>query len=235
MLVAMVANSPLVPVPTAVVASLWEVVREGAVYGHLLASVLRVSEAFVASVVIALPVAVACDRIPLASMLIVPSHEFVRYIPVPAFVPLATALFGVDDAAKVVVIFIGTYFQLLFLFTGDLSGVPKEIEDTGRTLGVRGIWLLVRVVLPACLPRLLDSARITFAWAWSYLLVAEVVNARRGIGYLVLQSYRVLNMNRLVALLVVIGVFGVVTDALFKYITRRACPWAFAALESRAT
>jgi NitT/TauT family transport system permease protein len=221
------AGTPLLPASGAVGRALIEVARARDTYMHLGASVRRVLEGYLLSVFLALPLSVAIVRSKVVRTLFQGQHEFIRYIPVPAFAPLCLALFGVGDLTKVSLLFIGTYFQLLFLFIADFRGVPEEILQTAQTMGLRRWGLVMRVALPESAPRILDSMRVAFGWAWSYLLVAEVINARKGIGYMVMQSYRVLKMDQLLALLIVIGVFGLVTDALFRWIERQACPWAY--------
>lgn len=222
---ALVIRSPLFPSVINVIRAFFKVSIDVSLYTHLFASIVLVCKGFLLSVTLALPTALICYRNPMISKIILPSHEFIRYIPVPAFVPLCAALFGVGDLTKIVLIFIGTYFQQLFIFISDLNTPKKELEESARTLGISGLKMIYKVTLPASLPFLLNTIRITFAWAWSYLLVAEVINARRGIGYLVLQSYRVLNMQRLVALLIVIGLFGVVVDTILRHFRKIMCPW----------
>jgi NitT/TauT family transport system permease protein len=223
--IALLLDSPLFPAAEGVVEALFIQLNSAELYQHLLASIGVVVAGYALSVAAALPLAVVCFRSERIGAFLLPAHEFIRYIPVPAFVPLIAALMGIGDATKVSLIFIGTYFQVLFLYIVDLKMVPEEIEQSARTLGVGGARMITQVTLPAALPRLIDTSRVTFAWAWSYLLVAEVVNAERGVGFLVLQSYRVLNMSRLVALLVVIGIFGLAVDQLFRAFRNRICRW----------
>ncbi|MCL1921202.1 MAG: ABC transporter permease [Kiritimatiellaeota bacterium] len=193
-------------------------------YQHLGASLQLISIAFLLSILIAFPTALLCFRHRLFAKTVLPYHNFIRYIPVPAFVPFCTAIFGVGDTVKIVLVFIGTYFQMLFLFINDFESVPKGYIESAETLGFRKVNLITQIIIRAAAPDILNSIRITFAWAWSYLLVAEVVNSIRGVGYLVLQSYRVLNMPRLIAYLFIIGIFGIVMDILFKHIRTLLCP-----------
>lgn len=224
-IVTKILNSPLLPSLRQIWQVAPKVILDFSVYSHLSASVVLVLKGFGLSVLIALPTSLMCFRMRTFSKIVLPAHEFVRYIPVPAFVPLCAAVFGIGDTTKVVLIFIGTYFQLILLFIADFTSQPKEFEDSARTLGLKGLRLFHQVTIPASLANLLNTVRITFAWAWSYLLVAEVVNASRGIGYLLLQSYRVLNMERLIILLIIIGIFGILTDTILKFARQLICPW----------
>ena len=194
-------------------------------YSHLFASFVLVLKAFLFSILIALPTALLCFKYKLFSKIILPYHEFIRYIPVPALVPFCAAILGVEDVTKIALVFIGTYFQMLFLFITDFESIPQGYFDSAKTLGIKGVNLTTKIILRAGASNLLDSIRITFAWAWSYLLVAEVVNSDKGIGYLILQSYRVLNMPRLISYLIIIGIFGIIMDGFLKFIRFKSCPY----------
>ncbi len=229
--VVFVFQSPLLPSFIFIAKTFFLLVVEPNVYSHLFASVSLVVKGFLLSLVFALPTSLLSFRINIFAKIILPIHEFIRYIPVPAFVPLCAVLFGVGDTTKIVLIFIGTYFQLIFLFIANFASQPKEIEESAKTLGLRGISLINKIIIRGSLADLLTTIRITFAWAWSYLLVAEVINARRGIGYLVLQAYRVLDMERLLALLIIIGLFGVLADTTLRIIRKILCPWSYVVVQ----
>lgn len=218
-------SPPLVPSPLEVFLALTGLAKNISFYRHLSSSIGLVALGYVLSVGLALPLAIGCSRSRAVAGAVLPFHEFVRYVPVAGFVPLLAAVVGIGSETRTAIIFIGTYFQVLFLYIADLSQVPRDLEDSGRTLGLQGSKLIRFVTLPDSLPRLLDSSRVTFAWAWSYLLVAEVISARYGVGFMILQAYRVLRMDLLVALLVVTGVFGLAADAIFRVAKRAACPW----------
>lgn len=194
-------------------------------YSNLWASIILVMEGFLLSIIIAFPVSILSFKSKIFSNIAIPYHEFMRYIPVPALVPVCLVIFGVGDFTKIILVFIGTYFQVLFLFISDFKISSKGYEESAKTLGLKGVNLVLKINIPASLPRLLDSLRISFAWAWSYLLVAEVINSEKGIGYLVLQSYRVLDMPRLISYLIIIGLFGLLMDFIFKFIRLKSCPY----------
>jgi len=218
-------NPKLFPKVQNIFAAFKGVVVSKETYLNLFASFALVLRGFILSIIIAFPVSIICFKSQLFSKIIIPYHEFIRYIPVPAFVPLCAAIFGIGDLTKVMLVFIGTYFQVLFMFIADFEVASKGYEESAKTLGLKGIDLILKINIPSSLPGILDSIRITFAWAWSYLLVAEVVNSQYGIGYLVLQSYRVLNMPRLISYLIIIGFFGLFMDYLFKAIRIKICPY----------
>lgn len=218
-------NPILFPKVQDILISLKEVSLSLDTYINLFASFKLVMKGFLLSLLIAFPTAIFCYKYKLFSKIVLPYHEFIRYIPVPALVPLCAAIFGVEDLTKVMLVFIGTYFQLIFLFIADFEITPKGFSESAKTLGLNRLELITKISVRASLPNLLDSMRITFAWAWSYLLVAEVINSTKGIGYLVLQSYRTLNMPRLISYLIIIGLFGILMDFIFKKIRIKFCPY----------
>ena len=223
--IAMFNNPILFPTFKQVFNEFFNVIFTGNTYSHLLASFVLVLKAFLCSVLLALPMALLCFKYRLFSKIILPYHEFLRYIPVPALVPFCAAILGVEDITKIALVFIGTYFQMLFLFITDFENIPKGFFDSARTLGIKGVNLTTKIIIRAGAANLLKSIRITFAWSWSYLLVAEVVNSDKGIGYLVLQSYRVLNMPRLISYLIIIGIFGLIMDGFLKFVRLKLCPY----------
>lgn len=215
----------LIPSPLAVVQSLLRATIQLETWSNLAASVALVLVGFLLSVVLALPAAALWERSTLLMNWTRPVHEFLRYIPVPTFVPLFALLLGVGHSTKIALIFVGTYFQLIFMYLEAFLGVPKEYEEVAKTLGRRGLRQFYSVHLPAALPLLLDQTRIAFGWAWSYLLVAEVVNSNRGIGFLVLQAYRQFDLAHMMALMIVIGAFGLCADGLFRIVERSSRRW----------
>jgi NitT/TauT family transport system permease protein len=155
-----------------------------------------------------------------------PLMEFARYLPVVALVPLTLLYFGIGDVQKFAVIFLGTFFQLVLMVADTAAGVPRDLMQAAATLGAtkrQRYWL---VLVPGALPGLMDDLRITVGWAWTYLVVAELVAANSGLGYMILRAQRFLAIDRIFAGLVIIGLLGLATDFLFKWLTRVAVPWS---------
>jgi NitT/TauT family transport system permease protein len=192
---------------------------------HLGPSALRVSVAFLLSVAVALPLGILSSQRQWVSRMIEPLFGFSRYLPVAALVPLCILWFGIGDGQKIAVIFIGVVFQLTLLFTVDLVMVPKELVEAGRTFGLKEPEVVWRIVLPSALPALWDHMRISAGWAWSYLVLAELVAGNKGVGYFVIQSQRYLETNNVFAGILFIGILGALTDLLFRAAGRRFFRW----------
>jgi len=158
--------------------------------------------------------------------LVEPLCGFTRYLPVAALVPLCILWFGIDDSQKVAVIVIGVVFQLVLLFAADTSAVPSELVEAGRTFGLTRMGIVWRIVLPWSMPAIWDDMRISAGWAWSYLVLAELVAGNRGVGYFVIQSQRFLETERVFAGILFIGLLGVATDLAFRLTGKRMFRWA---------
>jgi NitT/TauT family transport system permease protein len=192
---------------------------------QLAPSSFRIGAAFLLSILIAAPVGIASSQIPLVARLVTPIFAFTRYLPVAAFVPLCILWFGIDDPQKIAVIVIGVMFQLTLLFAADTASVPGELVETGRTLGLTRFQILRRIVLPWSMPGIWDDLRISAGWAWSYLVLAELVAGNKGIGYFIVQSQRYLETDRVFAAILFVGLLGALTDFAFRFSKTRLFRW----------
>ena len=113
-------------------------------------------------------------------------------MPVVAFVPLTILWAGTGDTQKFLIIFIGTFFQQVLLVMDNVKSVPRDFIDLGRTLEMPEWRILQRIVLPSAMPAIWDSLRISLGWAWTWLVVAELVAATSGLGYRITTAQRYL-------------------------------------------
>lgn len=213
------------PSPSNVFLSFIELGSSDFLTTHLLPSVLRVIVAFLISIAIAFPLGVLSGQIPTMGRLIHPLFGFTRYLPVASIVPLCILWFGVGDAQKIAVITIGVVFQLVLLLAYDSASVPKELIESGSTFGLKRHQILRRIVVPYAMPAIWDHLRISAGWAWSYLVLAELVAGNKGVGYFVVQSQRYLETDKVFAGILFIGILGVLTDLLFRLSAKRLFRW----------
>ena len=184
-------------------------------------SIARVWIAFLASVVIAVPLGIlmssyrASARSPSrssTSSAICRSRRWCR---------LTLIWLGIGESSKIALLWIGTFFQLVLLVADDARRVPKEFIETGRTLGARQFPLMKDVLFPAMLPNMVDSLRITLGWCWTYLIVAEIVAANSGIGYELWTARRYGKTPEVFAGILTIGIIGLVSDQMIRVLHRR--------------
>jgi NitT/TauT family transport system permease protein len=155
-----------------------------------------------------------------------PTVNFTRYLPVTSMIPLLILWVGIGLNEKIAVIFIGTFFQQIVMIADTAGQVPNELLNAAYTLGAKRFQVLTRVLLPATLPGVMDTLRVTMGWAWTYLVVAELVASNSGLGYMSMQAMRGLHADLIFVAILVIGILGMITDQLFKLAKRVFLPWA---------
>src|ERR1041385_1851753 len=188
-------------------------------------STYRVAAAFLLSAVLAVPIGLLTGYMPSVSRVVEPFVGFVRYLPVPAFVPLCILWFGIGDTAKIVVIFLGTFFQLILLVSDVARTITHDYFDAALTLGADRRQLLLKVLWPASLPGVVSACRTAIGWGWTYLVVAEIAGATSGIGFRIMQGQRYVEAPKVFAGIVVIGLLGMTTDLLFQVVQRVGFRW----------
>jgi NitT/TauT family transport system permease protein len=213
------------PTPTAAFAKTWELFTQEGFLGDVWASTYRVLLAFALSAVVAIPLGVAMGSYRVFQAFFEPVIASIRYMPATAFIPLLIIWFGIGDGEKVAVIFIGVFFPLTLLMADVSANVPKTLLEISATLGATRGQVFRRVLLPACWPGIVDNLRIGIGWAWTYLIVAELVAAETGIGHVILNAGRFLDTEAVVAGILTIGALGLITDALFRLAHRRLFPY----------
>lgn len=184
-------------------------------------SIARVGVAFLLSVVIAIPMGIWMSSYRIVGALSEPIIDFIRYLPVPALVPLLIIWFGIEEASKIAVLWVGTFFQLVLLIADDARRVPNEFVEIGYTLGAKPRQIVRDIVFRAMLPNMVDNLRITLGWCWTYLIVAEIVAANSGIGHVIWSSRRLNKVPEVMAGILVVGIIGLVTDQLIRLAHRR--------------
>lgn len=216
------AVQPLfLPSPGAVLQRLATAAADGQLWLDAGVSVYRILVGFVIATVLAVPIGVAVGSYPAAAGLFEPLMDFVRYMPVVAFVPLSIVWVGTSDTQKFLIIFLGTFFQQVLLFADNVKRIPIEYVSIARTLGMPDRKIVFRVVIPAAAPGMWDSGRISLGWAWTWLVVAELVAATSGLGYRITTAQRYFQTDTIIGYILVLGVFGLITDQTLRLIGRK--------------
>jgi NitT/TauT family transport system permease protein len=204
-------------------------IRSWALEDDLLAdtgiSVMRVVAGWALSALVALPLGLFIGTWRAVQALLEPLTDFIRYMPAVAFIPLVMLWVGIDEGAKVAIIFIGTFFQMVLMVAEDVRRVPMAQIEAAQTMGATRTEVVEKVIVASAKPALLDTLRITMGWAWTYLVVAELVAANSGLGFAILKAQRFLQTDKIFAGILLIGLIGLVIDQLFRFVHRRAFPW----------
>ena len=180
---------------------------------------------FTLSSLLGVPLAILCGTFNVFSRLTEPFIEFFRYLPAPAFGALAVAVLGIYDAPKIAIIFIGTFFQQVLVVANTTRKLEVSLVEAAQTLGANRRQLVSRVVVPGVIVDLYTDMRVLLGWAWTYLIVAELVGTTSGITYFINQQARYRNYDNVYAAIMIIGVIGLGSDLLLERIGRVLFPW----------
>jgi NitT/TauT family transport system permease protein len=180
---------------------------------------------FVISSVIGVPLGVLCGTYSTVARLNEPFIEFFRYLPAPAFGALAVAILGIYDGPKITIIVIGTLFQQVLIIANTTRKLDVALVEAALTLGTKSAKLLSRVVVPGILPDLYRDQRILLGWAWTYLIVAELIGTTSGITWFITLQARYQHFANVYAAIIIIGIIGVGTDMTLALIGRKLFPW----------
>lgn len=221
-----VVNPVFLPTPGKVVSTIVDSIASGAIWDDLYISCYRIFMGFIYAVIVGVVLGILAGCFAGVEAFIQPLTEFLRYLPVPAFVPLIMVWVGIGEEAKIAVIFMGTLFQLIPMVADDVRSVPEDYINAAYTLGANRWKVLWKVLIPAMLPRLMDTLRMMMGWAWTYLVVAELVAANSGLGYSILKAQRYLKTDTMFAGILIIGLLGLVIDRTFGFISKKLFSWA---------
>jgi NitT/TauT family transport system permease protein len=191
----------------------------------ILNSVYRVMIGFIIAAVIGVPIGLIMGTYKIAEALTEPVVGFIRYMPASAFIPLFILWLGIGDIEKVAIIFVGSFFQLVLMVAVVAKNVHKDMLETAYTLGAKRFQVIRKVLLPASLPGIVDTLRIIVGWAWTYIIVAELVASASGIGYMIISSQRMLRTGNIIFGILTIGMLGLITDYFFKWFYNKLFPW----------
>jgi len=188
-------------------------------------STFRIVAGFLIAAAMAVPLGLLMGSFEVVRSFFQPPINAIRYMPASAFIVLLIVLEGLGEEEKLTLIWIGVFFQLVLMVMDIAHRVPDEMLNVAYTLGASRWKVFYKVFLPATFPEVVDALRITIGWAWTYLIVAELLGAERGIGSFILISERFLRMDRIIAAILTIGVLGLITDTIFGLIHRWRFPY----------
>ncbi|WP_088286294.1 ABC transporter permease [Ideonella sp. A 288] len=212
--------------PLTMVRSGYTLLAEMGFIGDTGMTVWRVLGGFVIAAVLALPLGVAMGAYKPVEAFFEPFVSFARYLPASAFIPLLILWAGIGEAQKLAVIFIGSFFNLVLMVAVIVGNTRRDLVEAAYTLGVSDHGLIRRVLLPGAAPEIAETLRMVLGWAWTYVIVAELIGASSGIGHMITDSQALLATDQIIFGIIVIGLIGLASDLLFKWANRRLFPWA---------
>ncbi len=212
--------------PSQVLQRGYELLLSGQLLGDVVASVSRILWGFLFSALLGVPVGLLIGAFKPIEGLLEPILGLFRYMPTAAFIPLVILWVGLDEPAKILIIFLGTFFYNVLMVADAVKFVASDLIKVSYTLGATELDVFLQVIFPATLPSIIDTLRINIATAWNFVIVAELVASSSGLGYRILMAQRVLRTDEIFLGILLIGLIGLGIDLLFKQAFRLAVPWA---------
>jgi NitT/TauT family transport system permease protein len=212
------------PHPAGVIRAIVRLWTEYDLLGNVFQSWWRIAQAFFWCAVIAIPLGLLMASFRWVHDLINPVAAPMRSMPITAFLPAFIALFGMEETMKVAFLWFGMFFYLLAVVVEEANRVDNILLETAYTLGAKrrhALWLMFR----ASFPSIFGSFRILYDIGWTYVILAEMVNARKGVGYMVEAARKVLDFERVYAGIIAIGIAAFLFRWLLTFLERRLFPW----------
>jgi NitT/TauT family transport system permease protein len=191
-------------------------------------TIWRVLGGFILAALVAVPIGVLMGTYKPIEAFLEPFVSFARYLPASAFIPLLILWAGIGELQKLLVIFIGSVFQIVLMVAVTVGSVRRDLVEAALTLGARDTGIVARVLIPAAAPDIFEILRLVLGWAWTYVIVAELIGSSSGIGHMIIDSQALLATGQIIFGIIVIGVIGLVSDFLFKAANRALFPWSLA-------
>ena len=214
--------------PITMVRDGWLLITKFGFLGDIGMTVWRVVGGFVIAVVIAVPLGVLMGAYKPIEAFFEPFVSFARYLPASAFVPLLILWAGIGETQKLLVIFIGSVFQIILMVAVSVGQTRRDLVEAAYTLGANERSVVRRVLLPSTAPDIAEILRLVLGWAWTYVIVAELIGSSSGIGHMIIDSQALLATGQMIFGIIIIGVIGLISDFAFKAFNRRLFPWRLA-------
>src|SRR5438270_9870882 len=189
-------------------------------------TIWRVVGGFVLAAVFAVPLGIAMGAYKPIEAFLEPFVSFARYLPASAFIPLLILWAGIGETQKLLVIFIGSFFQIVLMIAVTVGSTRRDLVEAAYTLGANAHGVVRRVLLPSSAPSIAESLRLVLGWAWTYVIVAELIGASSGIGHMITDSPALLHHGQIIFGIIVIGIIGLISDFLFKWANHALYPWS---------
>lgn len=191
----------------------------------VMASFQRIIYALTITFSIAIPLGIAIASSKSSEQVTRPITKFLRFVPAPTLIPLSVVWFGIGEFSKVFIITWGIFFTVLLSVRDATENVPKEFTQIAKSMGYSNFKRLQKIILPAISPDILNTLRIAIVESWIYLLIAEMIAAKQGVGKSLILAQRFLQVDNIFAILILLAIIGIATDVilvktrnyLFKY------------------
>ncbi len=220
-------NQLFIPSPKSVYESLMETIRNGQLFIAIKYSFFRITVASLLSALISFPTALLVYNVRIAKDFLSPIINIMRYIPVTAFYPLLIMWFGIDEVMKIVFLFIATFVYMMPSVLLCLEEINPDLIDTGLTIGMSKLQTIYRIQIPSSLPSVLNSFIMMYGIGFTYISVAETINAKYGLGFIIQQSSSRGRTDLVFMAIIVIMIISILFDYLSKKLVKKIFKWRY--------
>jgi NitT/TauT family transport system permease protein len=223
-------HSVIFPTPWQVVSGTVELIKDGTLFMHIGASLMRVGVGFSLAVLVAVPLGLWLGWVKGAYSTLNPLFQILRPISPIAWIPIAILWFGVGNASPIYLIFISSVFPMIVQTTAGVHTIERRYLRAAQNFGVSRYTLFRQVVIPAVLPQIIVGMRIGLGVAWLVVVAAEMIALRSGLGYLIIDSRNAGNRYDLViAGMIIIGLIGLMLDGVMRLLEGlKSVRWRYA-------
>lgn len=211
----------LLPSPIAILQGGAELAQKGELLPSTVITLGRIGQALLLVIAVGIPLGVLMGSLATVDSLLQPLVAGAKGIPTTAFIALVILWFGIEERAKIVFLFLGAIFYMLLLVRDAILGVREEYVRTALDLGAGGARTVFSVLLPGAMPRIWDGIIVCNGIMWTYVVLAEFINAKSGLGYLINIAGRLQRSDQVFAGVILIGVISVCTDWILRRIKAR--------------
>ena len=209
-----------VPSPTSVWSGFLEEARRGRIFDDIIASLFRVSCGFLLAVGLGIPLGLAMGLNAYTRTALLPGINFFRSLSPLAWIPFAILWFGIGDTPAIFLIFMAAFFPIVLSTVAAVAGIPTVFFRVAQDYGFRGVETLTQMTIPAIMPHVITTLRVTAGLSWLVVVAAEMIAGRDGLGFLIWDARNALRPDLLVVGMIIIGIIGVLLDRLLVELTR---------------
>jgi NitT/TauT family transport system permease protein len=226
------ANPSYLPAPDEVIKTGWSLFtkpprNDGATMAQRYKSSLGIIfRGFLWACLIGVPIGILCGTYSFFSTLFEPFTDFFRYMPAPTFSTLLVAVLAAGDSPKIALVFIGTLPHMILMISKTTRLLDPSLLEAAQTLGAKPAQLIGRVVLPGIAPNLYNDLRILLGWAWTWLVIAELIGVKSGLTEVIETQGRFRNFDQVFPVIILIGLTGFVMDQILSWLHGILFPWA---------
>ncbi|MDR3254012.1 MAG: ABC transporter permease [Synergistaceae bacterium] len=220
-----ILNSSIFPTPSRIFTSFMDMVSRGRMQKHLLISLLRVVKGFCVGSVLGLVIGTVIGLSNAANALMSSIIGLLRPIPMVAWIPVLILWLGIDEASKVTLIAIGTFWPVLINTSRGIKNSDRKLLEVGIILEKTRLQMLAKVVLPSAFPFIFTGLRLGVGSAWTCVVTAEAIAAASGIGYLIMYARELSQPPVMFSAVMTIAVVGLILDAILLRVEKRVLRW----------